>query len=296
MEIAQTRADTPHVGVMCSLPLFRQHGACEGLLDVGGRAPLLLALGGWIEPVDVLDADTLKRFDTLLLAQPRLLRPEELVAVDAWVRGGKHVVILADPLLQWPDGRPLGDPRRAPLTSLLDPLMTHWGLVLEPARLDAAAPVARHGLTGGSVIQLAGASRFTLAKDVPCALEEGGLIARCRIGRGSALLVADADWINDSLWTRTPARPQGGWAWTADAIPVLDRMLLGESGPFAPRWPWIKSQADMISALRWCFTLILLLGALLALKGPIPISAHDPPSRKRGGRGGGASPSPDSGL
>ena len=68
----------------------------------------------------------------LLAAQPRALPAEELVALDAWVRRGGRLVLLADPLLEWPSELPLGDPRRPPLAFPDTGLLKHWGL-----RLDA---------------------------------------------------------------------------------------------------------------------------------------------------------------
>ncbi|MBO9574780.1 MAG: hypothetical protein J7494_03500 [Sphingobium sp.] len=291
--LPSTPAADPRVGVMSALRLFHDQRAGNGPLDVGGRAPVLAAARVQGEPLDVLDTDALKGFDRLLLVQPRLLRPEELVALDAWVRAGGRVVILADPLLHWPDGRPLGDPHRAPLTSLLDPLLTHWGLVLEPA--DARAPEERRVLAKGALLQLASPSRFTLAPGAPCELEERGLIARCHIGEGSAVLVADADWIDDALWTLDPAHPRDPRRWTSDAVPVLERLIRGEDGPFPPTWPWLISQEALISALRWALSLILLLGVLLARLGPIPISTHDPPMPRRGGKADSGGAFPNSG-
>ena len=269
---------TPDVGVMSALPLFGAgQGPKDGLLSVGGMSPLMDALFFIPEPMDVLDAKSLAPFAHLLLAQPRLLHPEELVALDSWVRAGGHVVILADPLLHWPTGHALGDPRRPPLTSLLDPLLTHWGLTLEPA--NGSQPEERRVLSGGEVLQLSGSSRFTLAKGAPCILEEQALFARCTLGKGSAMLVADADWINDAMWTVDPQKRRDRGAWTSDAVGVLSALVKGDA-LYGPQWPWLTSQDALIAALRWSIALILLLGVLLAAKGPIPISTHDPPRRK----------------
>ena len=51
---------------------------------------------------------------TLLAIQPRALPAEELVALDNWVRDGGRIVLLADPMLEWPSERPLGDRLRPP--------------------------------------------------------------------------------------------------------------------------------------------------------------------------------------
>jgi hypothetical protein len=276
------------LGVMTALPLFAEHagesgGAGDGLMAVGGKAPLLVALGAQARPIDVIDAAALTGLERLLLAQPRLLAPQELVALDGWVREGGQVAILADPYLHWPDGHAPGDPARAPLTSLLDPLLTHWGLTLEPARIDPAKPVERHVLRSGALLQLAGASRFTRTDAAPCTVEEAGLIARCAIGKGRATLIADADWIHDVLWTLEPARPRDARAWTSDAALVAAQLIMGDAHVDGPRWAWLVSDARLFSALRWSLGLMLLLGAaLLWGRGPSltdggarPTSAHD---------------------
>jgi hypothetical protein len=263
----------PHVGVVSALPLFENSGAGDGLFDVGGRAPILQAALPLAEPVDALDAETLASFEHMLLAQPRLLRPQELVALDDWVRAGGHVVILADPLLRWPDKRPLGDPRRAPLTSLLDPLMTHWGLTLEHTPVGF---VERRVLTRGAMMQLPGASRFVAATGAPCSLAENGLIAYCRVGKGRAALIADADWIDDRLWTLSPAHPRDRRQWTSDAPTVLAGLVRGDTALPKPQWSWLISQIALISALRWALGLIVLFALAPGRFGAAPKSPQRP--------------------
>lgn len=267
---------TNSVAVMTALPLFRSGEGNGALGGVGVRAPVIngLAANWRPEPIDLIDGAALAGFGKLLLAHPRLLAPAELVALDNWVRAGGEAVILADPLLRWPGEQALTDPRRPPLTSLLDPLMTHWGLTLEPARLDAAQPVERRRLTGGAMVQLAGASHFTLAPGAPCTLAEGGLIAYCRIGKGKAVLVADADWIDDRLWTLAPARPRDARAWTSDALPLLSAMIAGDAAPPRPSGAWLSAHEALVSALRWALALILALSILLARFMPRPMISH----------------------
>ena len=48
------------------------------------------------------------------MAHPLAQPAEDLVALDDWVRGGGRVLLLADPMLEWPSKRPLGDPLRPP--------------------------------------------------------------------------------------------------------------------------------------------------------------------------------------
>lgn len=262
------------VAVMTALPLFQQNeGASDPLHGVGARAPIIRALDAtWkTVPIDLLDANSLRPVDHLLLIQPRLLAPAELVALDDWVRSGGNATILADPLLRWPGERSLGDPRRAPLTSLLDPLMRHWGLTLEPAQVGS---VERRVLTGGAMIQLASASRFAPAKAAPCLLTERGLIAYCSIGRGKAVLVADADWIDDRLWTLSPDQARDQRAWTSDSVPLLARLISGDRAALHPGEAWMVSQEALISGLRWALGLIVLASLALARFGPNPIPSQ----------------------
>jgi hypothetical protein len=279
---------TPPVGrvaVMTALPLFNaEPGKGDALRGVGLRAPIVRGLeASWrLDPIDRLDAASLRGTGRLLLAQPRLLTPAELVALDDWVRAGGQVVILADPLLRWPDERPLGDPRRPPVTSLLDPLMTHWGLTLNYAPMGF---VERRELAGGAMIQLAGAAAFVAARDAPCILAENGLIAYCRIGKGRAVLVADADWIDDRLWTLRPERPLDARGWTSDALPTLSHLIAGTEAPFKPGGAWLVSQEALVSAMRWALGLIVLLAAGLASLTSRPnsthVRTHDLQSRER---------------
>jgi len=257
----------PVIGVMTVMPLQGvAMGAANGLAPmeaIGMRSPLWQALEGRFRPrpLDAIDTASLQGLRVLLLAQPRTLAPAELVALDGWVRRGGRAVILADPLLHWPDPRPLGHPARAPLTSLLDPLLTHWGLRLESAEMHVGHdPLDRRALQGGGMLQLSGASRFTQHGHRPgCTVQERGLLASCRIGQGGALLVADADWINDTLWTLDPARPDDRRAWTSDAIGLLESWLRGEAPRLTGLGAWLVDEDKLIESLRFSFLALLLL-------------------------------------
>ena len=77
-------------------------------------------------PISVTDGAELAKGRLLLMAHPLAQTAENLVALDAWVRRGGRVLLLADPMLEWPSKRPLGDPLRPPPmfadTGLLAPL------------------------------------------------------------------------------------------------------------------------------------------------------------------------------
>ena len=127
----------------------------------------------------------------LLAAQPRALPAEELVALDKWVRRGGRLLLLADPALDWPSERPLGDPRRAPAAFPDTGLLRHWGLRLEapdergPKQLDLNGTAILTG-SPGTLERTAGT----------CEVAPNGLAARCQIGKGQAVIIADADFLN----------------------------------------------------------------------------------------------------
>jgi hypothetical protein len=138
----------------------------------------------------------------LLLIQPRALAPRELVQLDGWVRNGGFVLVFADPALDWPSDLPLGDQRRPLFTSMLTPLFRHWGLELA---LPVDDEPAGQAMAGGHKIAVksAGIWRPSAHKKpaANCTIRDDELIAYCRVGKGQALLVADADMLHDALWT-----------------------------------------------------------------------------------------------
>jgi len=143
-----------------------------------------------------------------LLVQPRAPGAAGLVAIDAGIRAGSRAVILTDSDLRWPSRYPDGDRAAPPRGGTLAPLLLHWGLVLERGAPGLA--VRDIGWRGRQWrLALAGAGRFhRIGGKGDCVLHAGGLIARCRIGRGRAWLVADADLLDPALWTD----PDGGHA------------------------------------------------------------------------------------
>lgn len=190
-----------HIAIMTGLPLFGTT-ADPGVILNGPdqRAAIIRALSRKhsVIPLARLDAASLEKSTMLILAQPRALSGEELVALDAWVRGGGRALVFTDPELLWPSDLALGDPRRAPSIGLLDPLLVHWGLTLESAPMTDAGP-GRTYKVGNSPVAVAWAGRWKTA--IPaCKIEAEGLIADCRIGKGRALLVADADMLDERLW------------------------------------------------------------------------------------------------
>lgn len=154
------------------------------------------------EPVDVLDEAGLGRGRLLLLAQPQRLAPAELAALDLWIRGGGKALILDDPALAWPSALPLGDIRRPPPVGLLGPLLDHWGLSMAPP----AAPGLVGGDVGGRRLALESPGRLDSAAGSGCRVGPVSWAATCRLGRGRAIVVADADLLRDDLWAPRGAR------------------------------------------------------------------------------------------
>ena len=71
-------------------------------------------LEGAVVPIGTTDPAALGQGRLLLLAHPLAQTAENLVALDEWVRAGGRVLLLADPRLEWPSKRPLGDRLRPP--------------------------------------------------------------------------------------------------------------------------------------------------------------------------------------
>lgn len=181
-----SRADRPHLLLLTSLPLLFGETLS---LDGGGSAALRALEERYrVEPIAVAGRAALGNRRLLLMAHPLAQPAEALVELDAWVRRGGRVVLLADPLLEWPSDLPLGDKRRAPPSFADTGLLGHWGVRLDAP--DERGP--REGRIGGTTVVTV--SPGVLAGS--CAIERGGLVARCRIGAGQATIIADADFIN----------------------------------------------------------------------------------------------------
>ena len=185
---------------MTALPLFGTTSDPGTLLNgPDQRARIVRAISARyrVVPLARIDEKSLEGA-ILVLAQPRGLAGEELVAIDSWVRKGGKALVFTDPELVWPSELPLGDPRRAPPIGLLDPLLTHWGLTLASPAMTDAGPERRIAIAQ-STVAVAWAGRWQV-RSRDCRLESEALVADCRIGKGRALLVADADLLDERLW------------------------------------------------------------------------------------------------
>lgn len=178
----------PELLLLTSLPIVFPD---ELTLKEGG-SPALAELQRHyrVTPISVADSQSLKSHALLVMAQPLAQPGQALVDLDDWVRGGGRVLLLADPALEWPSDRPLGDALRPPLAFADTGLLGHWGLSLDaPTSFEVRTiPV------NGRQIRTAGPGTLT-ATNGACTVTSGGFVARCRIGKGEAVVVADADFL-----------------------------------------------------------------------------------------------------
>ncbi|MCC7394136.1 MAG: hypothetical protein IT553_04695 [Sphingomonadaceae bacterium] len=231
----------PHVALISALPLggtIAGFGADGRLGMPMAPSPMYSALARDFALRTPANVAAVPRDITLLLIQPPALAPADLVALDAFVRGGGRAIILADglysgALAHGADGRA----NAAPVTSLLTPLLSHWGLELDaPDGLTERAAVVH---IDGEKLQLFSPGRFrTISADGACRLLAQSYIADCRIGAGRALLISDADMVDAALWHAAPgegamAARSGNARWLAARLAALG----GVRPPRALAWP-----------------------------------------------------------
>ena len=192
--------ERPALLLLTSLPLL--FGEDFSIQHMG--SPTLEALDARyrVIPISVTDPSDLAKGRLLLMAQPLAQPAEDLVALDQWVRRGGRVLLLADPLLEWPSSRPLGDPLRPPPMFMDTGLLGHWGLGLDAPeqRGTREAKLGGYRVTTVSPGQLSGR----------CRISGDRLVADCSIGKGRAIVVADADLLNvDAIGSAAGANLDG---------------------------------------------------------------------------------------
>lgn len=157
-------------------------------------ARAIIADGGEIVPLDALaapgSAGPLDALTYLVIAQSRPLSPDENVALDAWVRAGGQVLVLADPMLTEESAYPIGDRRRPQSVALLSPILGRWGLDMSFDERQALGDRPVEVLGAAVPVNLPG--HLTLRKGADCRLVGDGVAAICRIDKGRALVLADA--------------------------------------------------------------------------------------------------------
>lgn len=190
------------IGLFTSLPILwaEQDGVADML---GDKAPphwvrTALERHGQVLALDTLHGPAFSRrqIERLVMAQPRPLTPDENVALDTWVREGGRLLLFADPMLTQDSAFALGDRRRPQDVVLLSPILARWGLELhfdeeqpQGLRESAGHRVAGSGMPVNLPGQLAGKTGGVGAS---CQIGAEALVARCAIGKGRAVIVADA--------------------------------------------------------------------------------------------------------
>ena len=172
--------------LLTSLPLV--FGEQFSLQESGSPALKALESRYRVLPISVTDGKDLSKARLLLMAQPLAQTAENLVALDSWVRRGGRVLLLADPMLEWPSERPLGDPLRPPAMFMDTGLLQHWGLSLQGP--DRRGPQLRR-LGGRDVLTVSPGSL-----EGACQIAADHVVAHCRVGQGRATIVADADLLD----------------------------------------------------------------------------------------------------
>lgn len=176
--------ERPTLLLLTSLPLMFGED-----FSVSGGSPAVKRLQARyrVIPISTTSPAELGKGRLLLMAQPLAQTPENLVALDNWVRLGGRVLLLADPMLEWPSNRPLGNPLRPPPMFADTGLLAHWGLRLDAP--DARGPAVRN-MSGYRVVTVSPGDFYGR-----CTISSDRLLASCGLGKGEAIVVADADFI-----------------------------------------------------------------------------------------------------
>ncbi len=200
----EATANGPKLGLMTTLPLQWSEGGIEAAISSDAEphpAYARLSAAYQIVPIDNLENIDRYGLRLLLLAQPRAMSPSELVKLDEWVRKGGRLLVLADPALQWGSLYPLGDRRRPLFTSLLSPLLSHWGVELV-LPINEDQPLSIQEIDGLTLrTKTPGEWRSKQAgTEANCKISLNAIIADCTVGKGRAFLVADADLLDTVYW------------------------------------------------------------------------------------------------
>lgn len=188
------------VQLITGVPLLQGEGSIAEQLS-GTAVPS--AAGQWLaRHYRLLPVERLSELGQapLLLVQPQALSPAELVAIDGWINAGGRALILADPMLRWQSRYPLGDARRPPITAVtLAPLLLHWGIRIDPSAERGL--VEQMAAVNGVPRRLAMATPGVIsAEKAGCRITASRHVARCAIGHGTVVIVADADLLDDRSW------------------------------------------------------------------------------------------------
>jgi len=186
-----------------------------------------------LRPLDSLDGASLEGVGYLLLAQPRALTPAENVALDAWVRRGGRLLLFADPLMTGESRYAIGDRRRPQDVILLSPILAHWGLELEFDEEQRDGPLLIRTSEVPLPVELTG-SLALRSGEANCVHLGPKVLAECTIGRGRALILADAALLD--LHQPDPAAPK--------AFDWLVGEAFARRGEIAGRGPDRRSRSE----------------------------------------------------
>jgi hypothetical protein len=195
----------PALGLVSGLPIYwgDERGGFAAAFGEHGETHWVRAAleeRASLVPLDQLSTDDgymsgqLEAVDRLLIVQPRALTPADNVALDRWVRAGGRLVLALDPMLTEHSHLPLGDPRRPNASALIPPLLARWGVAMtfDPD----ASPAQGAAAYKGTAIPFELAGRLAVTSPAMqgdrCAVSTPRIIASCRIGKGRALVLADA--------------------------------------------------------------------------------------------------------
>ncbi|MGL5839152.1 MAG: DUF4350 domain-containing protein [Sphingorhabdus sp.] len=236
------QADIPQrrLAILSSIAL--QYGEGDLGSVVKGKAspdPLIerLAQSGTPVFVDSIAELQAAKPDVAILIQPRALSPDELVRLDNWVRAGGRLLLFADPALQWPSELPFGDPQRPLFTSMLSPILAHWGLELA-LPVDEGEPTLELNHKGQN-LQFASPGNWVALSDRKkrtgnCRIDISGFLAECWPGKGQAILIADADMLHSDFWRSGLGRADSNDTvkWVAHLIDALSKgeRIIGKRG------------------------------------------------------------------
>lgn len=187
-------AGLPSLGLLGSVPIYWGEAAdFSGLIDGSAHthwARALLEEQFALSPIDFLSPEALAGFDFLFLAQPRALAASENVDLDNWVREGGRLLLFADPMMTGESRFSLGDRRRPQDVTLLSPVLSHWGLDMQ---FDENQPAGlRMADAGDQDIPVNLAGKLVGREAGSCTVAANEVIARCVLGQGDVLVVADA--------------------------------------------------------------------------------------------------------
>ena len=189
------------IGLSTSLPIYWPEAGNIGDMLGGGEqvhwARTELEALGEVRPLDTLTGGKngalgLPADALLLLVQPYPFSPDELVALDEWVRAGGRVLVFADPLATFHSDFALGDRRRPQDIAMLSPILERWGLELAFDREQPAGQRMGEAFGVEFPVNLPGALHEAQGTEANCRIAPSQLAARCRVGQGQAIVLADS--------------------------------------------------------------------------------------------------------